>query len=109
MDDTIRSLEKLIAKSKDGRYVLRLYTAGMTPHSTRALENVKAICDTYLSGRYELTVIDLSQQPHLGEGQQVIAAPTLVKALPPPMRRLIGDLSDSKKVLLALDLAPDEA
>ena len=109
MDNTIRALEKLITRSKDERYVLRLYTAGITPQSTRAIENVKAICDTYLSGRYDLTVIDLYQQPGAAEDQQVIAAPTLVKSLPLPVRRLIGDLSDSSKVLLALDLAPDPA
>ena len=108
MDETTRGLEALLKRSKDGRYVLRLYTAGITPQSMRAIENVQRICDTHLRGRVELTVVDLYQQSGSAEDQQVIAAPTLVKSLPLPVRRLIGDMSDSGKVLLALDLAPDK-
>lgn len=86
------------------RYILRLYIAGMTPNSKRAVENIKNICEEHLQGRYELTVIDIFQQPGLAEGEQILAAPTLIKKLPLPLRRLIGDMSNTEKVLLGLDL-----
>lgn len=92
--------------SASSRYVLRLFTAGMSLQSQRAIHNVKVLCETYLSGRYDLTVIDLAQRPEAAGAAQVIAAPTLVRELPLPMKRLIGDLSDENRVLLALDLAP---
>jgi circadian clock protein KaiB len=93
------------------RYVLRLYVTGMTPRSARAIANLRAICDEYLDGRYDLEVIDIYQQPVLTKGEQIIAAPTLIKKLPLPMRRIIGDMSDRERVLLGLDLvrAPDRA
>lgn len=102
MTDGIRGLEKLLEQSTKGKYVLRLYAAGITPRSTRAIENLKALCDTYLKDRYQLTVIDLYQQPERAHEEQILAAPTLVKSAPPPRRRLIGDLSDTSRVLLAL-------
>ena len=86
------------------RYVLRLYVTGMTPRSTRAVENVRRICEEHLHGRYDLEVIDIYQQPTLAKGEQIVAAPTLVKKLPLPLRRMIGDLSNTDKVLLGLDL-----
>ena len=86
------------------RYVLRLYVTGMTPRSTRAVENVRRICEEHLHGRYDLEVIDIYQQPTLAKGEQIVAAPTLVKKLPLPLRRVIGDLSNTDKVLLGLDL-----
>ena len=86
------------------RYVLRLYVTGMTPRSTRAVENVRTICEEHLHGRYDLEVIDIYQQPTLAKGEQIIAAPTLVKKLPLPLRRIIGDLSNTDRVLLGLDL-----
>lgn len=86
------------------QYALRLYVAGMTPKSTRAVENIRRICEHYLAGRYDLEVIDIFQQPRLAEGDQIVAAPTLVKKLPIPLRRLIGDLSNEEKVLIGLDL-----
>ena len=91
------------------RYVLRLYVTGMTPRSARAVNNLRAICDEYLEGRYDLEVIDIYQQPVLAKGEQIVAAPTLVKKLPLPMRRIIGDMSNRDRVLLGLDLvrAPD--
>jgi circadian clock protein KaiB len=91
------------------RYVLRLFVTGMTPRSARAIKNLQAICDEYLDGRYELDVIDIYQQPDLTKGEQIIAAPTLIKTLPLPIRRLVGDMSDRARVLLGLDLlgAPD--
>jgi circadian clock protein KaiB len=86
------------------RYILRLYVTGMTPRSARAVKNLRAICDEYLEGRYELDVIDIYQQPVLTKGVQIIAAPTLLKQLPLPMRRIIGDMSNRVLVLLGLDL-----
>jgi len=86
------------------RYVLRLYVTGMTSRSARAVKNLQAICDEYLHGRYDLEVIDIYQQPALTKGEQIIAAPTLIKKFPLPMRRLIGDLSNRQRVLLGLDL-----
>ena len=91
------------------RYVLRLYVTGMTARSASAVSNLRAICDEYLDGRYDLEVIDIYQQPVLTKGEQIVAAPTLVKELPLPMRRIIGDMSNRERVLLGLDLvrAPD--
>jgi circadian clock protein KaiB len=89
---------------RPGRYVLRLYVTGLTPRSVCAVSNLRAICDEYLDGRYDLEVIDIYQQPVLARGEQIIAAPTLVKQLPLPMRRIIGDMSDRERVLLGLDL-----
>ena len=86
------------------RYVLRLYVTGLTARSVRAVSNLRAICDDYLDGQYDLEVIDIYQQPVLAKGEQIIAAPTLVKELPLPMRRIIGDMSDRERVLLGLDL-----
>jgi circadian clock protein KaiB len=84
--------------------VLRLYVTGLTPRSTQAITNLRALCEGRLAGRYELDVIDLYQQPELAQGAQLVAAPTLIKELPLPVRRLIGDLSDGQRVLVALDL-----
>ncbi len=78
----------------------------MTPRSTRAVENVRAICEQHLQGRYDLEVIDIYQQPTLARGEQIIAAPTLIKKLPLPLRRVIGDLSSTERVLLGLDIRP---
>ena len=86
------------------RYILRLYVSGMTSRSSRAVDNLKAICDEYLKGRYDLEVIDIYQQPVLTKGEQIVAAPTLIKKLPLPMRRIIGDMSNRDRVLLGLDL-----
>jgi circadian clock protein KaiB len=91
------------ALGKD-RYILRLYTTGSTSRSILALTNLKKICEEYIEGRYDLEVIDLYQKPDLAIGDQIIAAPTLIKKFPLPFRRIIGDMSDKKKVLLGLDL-----
>jgi circadian clock protein KaiB len=88
------------------QYVLRLYVTGMTPRSARAVENLRTVCEEYLEGRYDLEVIDIYQQPALTKGEQIIAAPTLVKKLPLPMRRIIGDMSNRDGLLLGLDLVP---
>ena len=83
---------------------LRLYIAGQTPKSVAALKNLKRICEEYMPGTYELKVIDLLKQPQLARGDQIVAVPTVVKNLPVPIRKLIGDLSDTERVLVGLDL-----
>lgn len=88
------------------RYILRLYVAGMTSRSSRAVENVRAFCEKHLEGRYDLQVIDVYQQPALARSEQLIAAPTLIKKLPLPLRRLIGDMSNEDRILVGLDLVP---
>lgn len=90
-------------------FVLQLYVAGQTPRSVRAVANIKRICEEYLRGRFELDVIDLYQQPHLAHDQQIVAVPTLIRKVPPPVRRIIGDLSNTERVLARLDVqARDE-
>ena len=86
------------------RYLLRLYITGSTPRSIRALSNIRRICGEYLEGRYDLEVIDIAEHPTLAEGEQIIAAPTLIKHLPLPLRRFIGDMSQTERILLGLDL-----
>jgi circadian clock protein KaiB len=88
------------------RYVLRLYVAGMTPRSTAAIRRVTDICETHLSGRYELDIVDIYQKPALAKGEQILAVPTLIKRLPLPLRRFIGDLQNDEKLLFGLDLVP---
>ena len=90
------------------RYILRLYVTGMTPRSARAVENIRAFCEKHLAGRYELQVIDIYQQPELARTEQLVAAPTLIKKLPLPLRRLIGDMSDEERILVGLDILPDQ-
>lgn len=85
-------------------YVLRLYITGMTPKSARAIANVKNLCTQYLQGRYKLKVIDICRQPRLARGEQIIATPTLIKELPLPLRKLIGDMSDTTRFLIGIDL-----
>ena len=87
-------------------YVLRLYVAGMTPRSIQAMETIKRVCEQHLHGRYSLEVIDIYQQPMVAKADQIIAAPTLIRMLPEPLRRLIGDMSDEQRVLVGLDLQP---
>jgi circadian clock protein KaiB len=86
------------------RYVLRLYITGSTPASTRAISNIRKICEEHMDGRYDLEVVDISQNPSLAKGEQIIAAPTLIKKLPLPLRRFIGDMSQTDRILLGLDL-----
>jgi circadian clock protein KaiB len=85
-------------------YQLRLYIAGQTPKSLLALTNLKRICETHLSGRYEIEIIDLLQNPQLASGDQILAVPTLVRRLPEPITKIIGDLSNTERVLVGLDL-----
>jgi circadian clock protein KaiB len=103
-EDSTGSFERALAQPPLHTYVLRLYVAGNTLTSTRAIANIKEICETHLKGRYELEVVDLYQQPALAKGEQIIAAPTLIKKLPEPLRRVIGDMSDYERVLVGLDL-----
>jgi circadian clock protein KaiB len=85
---------------------LRLYTAGQSPKSLRALENLKRICEEHLQGRYHIEVVDLLQQPHLARGDQIFAIPTLVRQLPAPIKQVLGDLSNTERALVGLDLRP---
>jgi circadian clock protein KaiB len=85
-------------------WILRLYVAGQSPKSLHAISNIKKVCEEYLNGRYDLEVIDLYQTPQLAKGEQIIAAPTLIKKLPLPLRRIIGDMSGIERLLVGLDL-----
>lgn len=87
-------------------YSLRLYVAGRTPKSLAAFANLKRICEEHLAGRFQIEVIDLLQNPHLAAGDQILAIPTLVRKFPEPVRRIIGDLSETDRVLVSLDLLP---
>lgn len=98
-----REYEKAIAALPQ-KYTLRLYISGTTPRSVRAIENIKRLCETRLKGHYDLEIVDIYQQTAAVAADQIIAAPTLIKALPLPMRRLIGDLSNEENVLMRLDL-----
>ncbi len=100
------AFEKAVADAEKAQYVLRLFIAGNTPKSVQAIENIRDICETKLQGRYTLEVIDIHQQPELLREEQILAAPTLVKVLPQPLRRIIGDLSDTERVLVGLNLHP---
>jgi len=97
------------ALGSDEQYNLRLYVAGQTPKSITALANLKSICEQHLAGRYRIEVIDLLQQPQLAAGDQILAVPTLVRKLPEPLKRIIGNLSNMERVLVGLDLRTDGA
>ncbi len=97
-------LDLAVTNQGKDKYLLRLYITGSTIRSVLAITNLKKICEEYLEGRYELEVIDLYQHPSLAKDEQIIAAPTLIKRLPLPFHRIIGDMSDREKVLLGLDL-----
>ena len=106
MKTSTEGFEKAAAKRDTVKYVLRLYITGMTANSTRATANVRKLCKKYLQGCYELEVIDIYQQPKLAKGEQIIATPTLIKKLPLPIRKLIGDMSDTERFLVGIDLKP---
>src|SRR5690242_8975063 len=89
-------------------YELRLYVAGQTPRAIAALTNLKKICEEHLEGRYSVEVIDLLEQPQLARGDQILAIPTLVRKLPSPLKKVVGDLSNSERVLVGLDLKPKQ-
>jgi len=98
-------MEAPTAPSPD-TFLLRLYVAGQTPKSVRAFENLKRLCEEHLADRYEIEIIDLLETPQLGRGDQILAIPTLVRRLPAPMKKIIGDLSNTERVLVGLDLRP---
>ncbi len=102
--DTTQEFEEALKRLSQEKYILRLFVAGMNPKSVQAIENIKRICETYLPGRYQLEVIDVYQQPILAKDGQIVAAPTLVKELPPPLRKLVGSMSDTERVLVGMDL-----
>jgi circadian clock protein KaiB len=104
--DSKAEFEKSIMANAAENYVLRLYVTGMTPKSINAIENIRKICEENLKGRYELEVIDLYQQPEYAKKEQILAAPTLIKKLPLPLRKFIGDMSNKEKILVGLDLVP---
>jgi circadian clock protein KaiB len=97
-------------KSKEGRpatYLLKLYVTGSSPRAEVAIANLRRICEQELNGKYELEIIDVLKQPQVAEDDKILATPTLIKQLPPPLRRVIGDLSDKEKVLLGLEVRRD--
>jgi len=93
-------------KSKPDIYVLRLYVAGQTPKSMTAFANLKKLCEEHLAGKYKIEVIDLLKNPQLARGDQILAIPTLVRRLPQPLKKIIGDLSNTERVLVGLDIRP---
>ena len=101
---TLAGFEAAAADQDIARYILRLYVTGTTRNSERAIVNIRKICEEHLQGRYDLEIVDISQRPMLAEGEQIIAAPTLIKKLPLPLRRFIGDMSQTERILLGLDL-----
>jgi len=101
---TDSKLESAEAERANQRYVLKLYVTGATARSLRAIANIKAICEQYLKGRYDLEVVDIYQRPARLRGEQIVAVPTLIKRFPAPMRRMVGDLSRTEQVLRGLDL-----
>jgi circadian clock protein KaiB len=107
-DELALAFERAAARP-DARYVLTLYVAGMRARSQRAIDNIHRLCEEHLSGRYELRIIDIYQQPGLAAGAQLLAAPTLVKTLPPPLRQIIGDMSDEGRVMVALGIRVPES
>jgi circadian clock protein KaiB len=102
--DSIKTFEESLAKTKDGKYVLHLYVAGMGHKSVQAISNIKNICEEYLPGKCQLEVIDIYQYPILAKNGQIVAAPTLIKELPPPLKKLIGSMANTERVLVGMDI-----
>lgn len=102
------AFEKALKDKSKKHYVLLLYVTGSTPKSARAIQNIRKICEEHLGGRYELEVIDVYQQPGEARKEDIIATPTLVKRLPPPLRKFIGDLSNMEQVLIGLNIVPKD-
>ena len=108
-DDIAKRYEPAGSEMQTGTYVFQLYVSGMTPKSLRAIENIKALCEEYIEGRYKLHIIDVYQNPDQARDARIVAAPTLIKKLPPPLRRFIGDLADKKHILVKLNLIADDS
>ncbi len=104
--DSAAEFERGLKETGEEEFVLRLYVTGMTAKSKLAIQSLKKICKDHLKGRYDLEVIDIYRQPALAKGDQIIATPTLIKKLPVPIRKFIGDMTDREKLLLGLDLRP---
>jgi circadian clock protein KaiB len=105
-NSTTEEFKKTLQAAHTEKYILRLYVTGMTPKSINAIENIRKICEENLKGRYELEVIDIYQQPEFAKKEEIIAAPTLIKKLPLPLRKFIGDMSNTEKILVGLNLVP---
>lgn len=104
MTVAVKPARKKTRRAKSKEYLLRLYVAGQTPRTVMALSNLKTICEEHLAGRYEIEVVDLLVDPTLARGDQILALPTLIRRLPPPVKKIIGDLTDAEHVLVGLDL-----
>ena len=102
--DSAEAFEQALKNRRQANFVLRLFVTGATSRSVQAIANIKQICETHLKGRYDLEVVDIYQKPDLLKEDQVVALPTLIKKLPAPLRRIVGDLSDTDRVLAGLDL-----
>ncbi len=107
-DKAKEPMDAALEDEGEERYLLRLYVAGTTPKSARAIANIKRICEERLQGRYDLEIIDVYQQPDAADGDKLIAVPMLIKCLPAPLRRIIGDLSDKERVILGLGMKPKD-
>ena len=103
-ETALERLEAALAGLSEARYELTLFVSGASSSSARAITNARALCETHLQGRYDLTIVDVNQEPQLARGSRVLATPTLLKGKPGPERMVVGDLSDSNRVLLALDV-----
>jgi circadian clock protein KaiB len=103
-----KQLKNGLKKIKPKKYILRLYVAGLSPRSQKAIESIKKVCDKYLRSRYELTVQDIYQNPIIAKNSQILAAPTLIKMVPLPLRRFVGDMSNIDKLVVGLDLVSEE-
>ncbi len=102
--EDLEELERAAKASGEGTVKLRLYVCGTSPRSAKAISNVRAMCEEHLAGRYDLEVIDLYQRPEMAIKEQVVVAPTLVKELPAPIRKMVGDMSDEDRVLFSLNI-----
>ena len=105
-ENATAALARAAKAQAKAHYVLKLYVAGVTPRSSGAIRSITDLCEMHLQGRYALEIVDIYQQPTLAAGEQIIAAPTLIKKLPLPLRRLIGDMANQAKILVGLDLRP---
>lgn len=103
-NNAVAKFEEALKRLRSEKYVLRLYVAGMGSNSIQAIENIKRLCETVLPGGYQLDIIDIYQQPIFAREGQIIAAPTLIKELPPPLQKLVGDMSNVEHVLVGLDI-----
>jgi circadian clock protein KaiB len=105
----MQTISQRAAKPPSAKWELKLYVAGQTPKSLQAFANLKRICENHLAGEYRIEVIDLMKNPQLAQGDQILALPTLVRKLPEPVRKIIGDLSNTERVLVGLDLRPRQS